>query len=238
MDQHLCSHHTYPQSPLFLLLHHRHRFRHHKSSKRRKQMKSLREHSISSPSHPSTHTIYPFIHPYHHGSWSHEVAGQHSWAPSLCLKTTSNGHGWVTQKGGSWLPRMLTQSSHPILGFCVAPDKGTALSISVPLSGLYISNTRIFSYDPIINLPFIILLLPPPSYTPEDRPRQVHTLVFQTTDPEDSHLLKILIFNLQGGPKGNRHIHTNPCEFGSEHLWDSSKLPTNTDSPSLEHIQK
>ena len=118
-------------------------------------MESLKKHSILSPPHPSTRIIYPFIHPYHHGSWSHEVAGQHSWAPSLCLKTTSNGHGWVTQKGGSWLPRMLTQSSHPILGFCVAPDKGTAyIWISVPLSGLYILITRIllilFHRQPII----------------------------------------------------------------------------------------
>ena len=38
-----------------------------------------------------------------------------------CLKTTSYEHGWVTREGGSWLPRMLTQSSHPILISCVMP---------------------------------------------------------------------------------------------------------------------
>ena len=111
-----------------------------------------------------------------------------------CLKTTSYEHGWVTQKGGSWLPRMLTQSSHPILGFCVAPDKGTAyIWISIPLSGLYISITRIFlilfHYEPItiftnhssptttFIINYIFIFQPPPfSYTHQRIfPLQVHT---------------------------------------------------------------
>ena len=39
----------------------------------------------------------------------------------LCLEITPHRHRWVTREGGSWLPRMLTQSSHPILISCVMP---------------------------------------------------------------------------------------------------------------------
>ena len=140
-----------------------------------------------------------------------------------CLKTTSYEHGWVTQKGGSWLPRMLTQSSHPILGFCVAPDKGTAyIWISVPLSGLYILITRIllilFHRQPII----IFIFHSSPTTNVHHQlyihlstfPLFLYSLEFMTItgshtssylfnyDPEDPYLPYS-----KGSLQGNIHIH-------------------------------
>ena len=80
-------------------------------------------------SHPITILHHHQIHyEYHYPSYPSIMAhGLLEWQGNtqeyhpLCLEITPHRHRWVTREGGSWLPRMLTQSSHPILISCVMP---------------------------------------------------------------------------------------------------------------------
>ena len=106
------------------------------------------------------HFPYHIHYPFFNGLLTWQGNTQKSHCP--CLKTTSYEHGWVTREGGSWLPRMLTQSSHPILISRVMPvlEQLKSESAFLYLVFFIIFYNRIFTYYSIVitihlsNLPF------------------------------------------------------------------------------------